>query len=76
MYAVGSCLMSNLSFVYQSLEGWVEEVVSKDEAVERQSTIAAKHNHFYANSQEAYDDFMSINLCSLTDKPVGKYYEK
>ena len=66
---------ANLSFMYPTPEGWVEEVVSPEIAVDRQSTIAAKHNHFYANSQEAYDDFISTNLCSLTDKPVGKYYE-
>ncbi len=67
--------MSNLSFTYQTPTGWVEEVVTSEEAVKRQSRIAAQHDHFYTTSQEAFDDFMSTNWCSLTDKAPGKYYE-
>lgn len=68
--------MSNLSFTYPTPEGWVEEVVSRKEAIKRQEEKAFTYGYYIYNTPEdAYDDFLSSNCAMLTDKPVGKYYE-
>lgn len=68
--------MSNLSFTYPTPDGWVEEVVSKETAIGRQMAGAyIRSDHVYNTPEEAYDDFLSSNCATLTDKPSGKYYE-
>lgn len=65
--------MINLSFIYPTPDGWAEEVITKEEAINRQINLAARKNHAYSCKENALDDFIICNHCTFTRKEVGTY---